>query len=64
MCTYILHFCDNLGYMSKTMPKSTQEEKYRCIIVSSGGSHASLQMPTELQSNTLDPRSPLSFRLG
>lgn len=31
MCTHILHFHDNLGHMSKTMPKSTQEEKYRWI---------------------------------
>ena len=31
MCTYILHFYVNLGYMSKTMPKSTKEEKYRWI---------------------------------
>jgi len=31
MCTYILPFCDNLGYMPKIMPKSTQEEKYRWI---------------------------------
>jgi len=31
MCTHILHFCDNLGYMPKTMPKSTQEEKMRWI---------------------------------
>ena len=31
MCTHILHFYDNLGYMSKTMPKSTQEEKLRWI---------------------------------
>lgn len=31
MCTYILHFSGNLGHMSKTMPKSTKEEKYRWI---------------------------------
>lgn len=31
MCTHILHFYDNLGHMSKTMPKSTQEEKLRWI---------------------------------
>lgn len=31
MCTYILPFYVNLGHMSKTMPKSTKEEKYRWI---------------------------------
>jgi len=31
MCTYILHFYVNLGYVSITMPKSTKEEKYRWI---------------------------------
>ena len=31
MCTHILHFLVIWGYMSKTMPKSTKEEKYRWI---------------------------------
>ena len=31
MCTHILHFLLILGHMSKTMPKSTKEEKYRWI---------------------------------
>jgi len=31
MCTHILHFLLIWGHMSKTMPKSTKEEKYRWI---------------------------------